>query len=79
MPAYLKIEEFQNDSTHSTKKTITDSFMDLSLLALLIAPLALLAVTLHSLGVPSITQEMFFASSSILLIALPKLIQCFRS
>ncbi len=53
--------------------------MDFSLLALLIAPLALLAVTLHSLGAASITQEMFFASSSILLAAVPKLIQWLRS
>ncbi|MDQ6969695.1 MAG: hypothetical protein Q9M16_04220 [Mariprofundus sp.] len=76
MPAYLKMEESNNDVMHA--KNIMDGFMDASLLALLIAPLAVLALALHHLDVAVVTQNILIASASILLLALPQFVRWLR-
>jgi len=79
MPAYLKIEELHHDSNHDVKNNMLDSLMDLSLLALLITPLAILALSLHALDTPIITPGMFIAANAVLMIALPQLARLLKS
>jgi len=79
MPAYLKIEELQDDSNHAVKSSTLESLMDLSLLALLVSPLAILALALHALDVAAITQGMLITANIVLITALPQLVRWIRS
>ncbi|MFQ5518968.1 MAG: hypothetical protein ACE5E3_03095 [Mariprofundus sp.] len=71
MPAYLKIEELQDNSDISLAKDL----MGISLLALLVSPWALVGLALSSLNVSFMTTEILIICISVLIVSLPKLIQ----
>jgi len=73
MPVYLNIEEVKNGSNNS----LTSDLMVLSSLALLLSPWALIALTLSAFHINFITTNMAMASSIILALSLPKLLQLF--
>ncbi len=75
MPIYLEIENSQNDPEHSLR----DDLMGISLLALLVAPWAIIGLTLYTFNVSFISNDLLFVCISTLLVALPKLFQLLAS
>ena len=71
MSANLKIEGLQNHSQISLRNDL----MGISLLALLLAPLALVGVILYALDFNFMTTEVLIICIATLIAALPKLIQ----
>jgi len=74
MPTYLKTEELQSGSNHTTN--FIDDIMKLSMLALALSPVAILLLALYTLNAASLSEGIIIASAGILLIALPQFIHC---
>jgi len=70
MATYLKMEE-----KHSSDTSLKDDFMGISLLALLLSPLALFGVYLSAIGMPFMTHAWSLTAMLVLLAAIPEAIQ----